>query len=137
MAEVKSTVSGAAQATPFDMRGVGLMDPLQNYELGQFLCAWPGAGDGDAGQRNGDYDQPLPNIAAFDRLLENEYTPQQVESLVNWIEPLTTCQWVMKHHGSDGLKRVLRGIAKAACGLKVPMKSRTRHTAYVCGFIED
>lgn len=135
MAKVKGPliVSGAGKAKPMLMRGVGLFNDQDN-ELGQVLCAWPGAGDG---QSNGEYDQPLPNIAAFDKLVENGYLPQQVEGLINWIEPMTTCQWVLKHHGSAGLKRVLRGIAKAACELKVPMKSRTRHTAYVCGFIED
>ena len=126
-------VNGAGAAKTRDMRGVDLIDN-QDFEIGQFLCAWPGGGDG---QVNGDYDKPLPNIAAFDKLVANGYTPQQVESLINWIEPMTTCQWVLKHHGSAGLKRILRGIAKAAVELKVPMKDRTRHTAYVCGYIED
>lgn len=126
-------LSGAARSKELTMRGVGLIND-QDYELGQFMCAWPGAGDG---QRNGDYKEPLPNIAAFDSLVNNGYTPQQVESLINWIEPHTTCEWVMNTHGSSGLKRVLRGIAKAACELDVPMKSRTRHTAYVCGFLKD
>ena len=125
--------SGAALAKPMDRRGADLVN-RNDYELGQFLCAWPGGGNGQA---NGDYDKPLPNIAAFDKLVANGYTPQQVQSLVNWIEPWTTCDWVMRHHGGDGLKRILRGIAKAAAKLDVPMKSRTRHTAYVCGYLED
>lgn len=126
-------VSGAGKSVPLTMRGSRLLN-MDDFELGQFLCAWPGAGDG---QTNGDYDKPLENIAGFDRLVENGYLPQQVESLINWIEPHTTCEWIMRHHGSAGLKRVLRGIAKAAVKLDVPMKPRTRHTALACGLLRD
>tara|TARA_R110000751_G_scaffold33071_14_gene82611 strand:+ start:5361 stop:5756 length:396 start_codon:yes stop_codon:yes gene_type:complete len=126
-------LTGAARAIPMARRGADLVN-RNDYELGQFLCAWPGGGDG---QSHGDYTEPLPNVAGFDKLVANGYTPQQVESLVNWIEPFTTCDWIMRHHGAAALKRILRGIAKAAVTLNVPMKSRTRHTAYVCDFVAD
>ena len=124
-------LTGAALAKPADRRGIDLF-PRQDYELGQFLTAWPG---GD--QTNGDYDVPLPDIAAFQRLVENGYTPQQVESLVYWIDALTTQQWILRVHGPKAVKDITRGIAKAAVKLDVALKGVTRHAAEACGLLPD
>ena len=88
--------------------------PPPGMTLSQLLCAWPGK----------NYDEPLPNIAGFDRLAELGDT-WQIRQLVDWIEPQTTCSYIMRHHGAEGLKRVLRGIALACSRNNVHMRSRT------------
>ena len=122
-------LSGAALAKPADRLGIDLFQ-RKHYELGQFLCAWPGGTNNPA-----DYDTPLPNIAMFDRL-DKIVTPQQLESLVYWVEPHTTIEWLLRVHGVKGCKRVLRGIAKACVAMEVSMKKRTLHTAQAMGLVE-
>ena len=91
--------------------------------LEEFLCVWPGEDHQDL---------PLPNIAGFDRLVDagDKY---QLRQLVKWIEPQTTCSYILRHHGADGLKRVLRGIATACSKHNVYMGSRVGNMAASMG----
>lgn len=73
-------------------------------------------------------DQPLPNIAGFD-VLAGQGSRKQIADLMNWIEPQQVCNVVLKHHGADGLRRVLLGIAKAASAHKIPMTGRVQGIA--------
>ena len=72
-------------------------------------------------------DEPLPNIAKFDRLGQEPWAT--VLRAVEWIEPQTTCSVILKHHGAAALQRVLLGIARAASLKKVPMLPRVRSVA--------
>ena len=126
-------MSGAGRSTAPDHLGRELYD-RGTHTLGQLLCAWPGAGS--KGQAAGDDLAPLPNIAAFDRLVENDYLPQQVENLVNWVEPHTTIEYLLKFHGPDGCRRVINGIAKAAVKLEVAMKPRTKQASIALGLLD-
>ena len=90
--------------------------------LSQLLCVFPGK----------DWDRPLPNLAGFDRLAEVG-DKWQIEQLVDWIEPQTTCQYVMDHHGCKGLNRVLEGIAKACSQHNIHMRDRVGSTAVMMG----
>ena len=84
----------------------------------QVLCAFPGT----------DWDKGLPSIKAFDTL-QNTADEPQARWLNKWIAPQTTCGYVLKHHGSDGLSRVIRGIARACSKLRVPMCGRVASAA--------
>lgn len=76
----------------------------------------------------GEVDKPLENISVFDRLHE-EGEEDRLEWMVDWVEHQSTCAYLMRHHGSDGLKRVLRGIAKACSKHKVHMGDRVAAVA--------
>lgn len=73
-------------------------------------------------------DVPLRSIAAFAHLAETR-TDDQLDQLTKWIEPQTTCSWVMKYHGAKGLGLVLRGIARACVARNIAMQPRTRAMA--------
>tara|TARA_Y100000296_G_scaffold76104_1_gene96442 strand:+ start:898 stop:1230 length:333 start_codon:yes stop_codon:yes gene_type:complete len=105
---------------PDDLNGLNLPDGIS---LGQFMCTWPG----EAAK-----DNPLPNIAGFDRLSEVG-DKDQIGLLVEWIEPQAVCDWLIRMHGYEGLKRVLKGIAKAASRHKVTMGTRVRGYAGALG----
>lgn len=77
-------------------------------------------------------DEPLPNIAAFDTLDRTAKAPQVIE-LNEWIEPQRTCTIIMKHHGPEGLQRVLAGIARASVKHNVRMMPRVRAIAEYLG----
>lgn len=77
-------------------------------------------------------DEPLPHISAFSTLAGSP-EPGQVRRLVDWIEPQQVCAVIMKHHGSEGLQMVLKGIAEAASKHKVPMNPRVRSVAEFYG----
>lgn len=72
---------------------------------------------------------PLTNIAGFDRLGGEASDSEQLRQLNAWIEPQHTCDEIIKHHGQDGLRRVLRGIAIASSKLRVPMTPRIASVA--------
>jgi hypothetical protein len=80
----------------------------------------------------GEVDLPLPNISAFDRLYE-EGDSNRLDWLVDWLEHQSTCAYIMRHHGSDGLQRVLRGVAKACSVHRCHMGSRVASAAGVLG----
>jgi hypothetical protein len=73
-------------------------------------------------------DEPLPNIAGFD-VLAGQGSRKQIADLMDWIEPQQVCNVVLKHHGADGLRRVLMGIAKAASKQRIPMRGRVQSVA--------
>ena len=77
-------------------------------------------------------DKPLPNIAVFDRLHE-EGEPDRLRWLADWIEHHTTCAHILRHHGPKGLKRVIRGIAKACSKHGVHMGTRVSGFAQSLG----
>ena len=104
--------------------GEASLGNIGNLTLDQVLCVYPGADNEN---------RPLPSIEAFDRLAETTNDAAELQWLVQWIEPQTTCAYVMRHHGGSGLKRVLFGIAKACSARKVPMGNRVRHFAEVLG----
>lgn len=89
-----------------------------NKPLEQILCAFPGT----------DWDKPLPSIKAFDSL-QKTASEAQARWLNEWIAPQSTCGYVLKHHGSEGLSRVIRGIAKACSKHRVPMCERVYSAA--------
>jgi hypothetical protein len=62
----------------------------------------------------GEVDLPLPNLAAFDRH--------------------QTCTYILRHHGPKGLKRVIRGIARACSQHKVHMGTRVKACAEACEY---
>lgn len=100
---------------------------LGNYgklSLDQVLCVYPGTDNEN---------KPLPNIAAFDDLTKHVADDNALQWLVQWIEPQTTCAYVMRHHGGSGLKRVLFGIAKACSKKKVHMGNRVSLFAAALG----
>ena len=90
--------------------------------LSQLLCVFPGK----------DYDLPLESLAGFDKLAEKG-DPWQIEQLVDWIEPQTTCQYLIDHHGCVGLNRVLEGLARACAKHRVHMRDRVGSTAVNLG----
>jgi len=91
------------------------------FELGQLLFGWPG-----------EWDKPLPSLKGFD-LLARTGNPDQIRSLVKWAEPQETCDFLIRHHGYDGLKRVLQGIARAASEQDVHMGRRVGGVAGALG----
>ena len=99
-----------------------MLEDTGDATLSQILCAWPGVG----------YDEPLPNLAGFDRLAESGDT-WVIESLVDWIQPQRTCEYIMRHHGPKGLKRVLKGIARACAEHKIHMRDSVSSMAVVMG----
>tara|TARA_R110002020_G_scaffold194133_13_gene394764 strand:+ start:9199 stop:9552 length:354 start_codon:yes stop_codon:yes gene_type:complete len=94
-----------------------------NLSLDQVLCVYPGSDN---------QDRPLPSIEAFDDLADR-VDSNELAWLVQWVEPQTTCSYIMRHHGSSGLKRVLMGIARACDSRKVHMGNRVSHFAEVLG----
>ena len=105
MAEIVQ--SGAGRTGEVALGDFGLL-PLE-----QVMCAYPGT----------DWDRPLPYIAGFDNLADTR-TDAEIAYLARWIAPQTTCQYVMDHHGAEGLKRVLIGIARACSVKRVTMPDR-------------
>lgn len=77
---------------------------------------------------SGGGDRPLPSLAAFGRLA-TEGDQLQVRRLNVWIEPQSTCNEVLHHHGVKGLQQVLMGIARASVELDVAMEPRVRSVA--------
>ena len=73
-------------------------------------------------------DEPLENIAAFDRLYQTS-DRLAIRRLVDWVEAQSVCDSIIKWHGFDGLKRVLQGIARAASQHKVTMGDRVAAVA--------
>ena len=90
--------------------------------LEQFLTAYPGD----------QWDKPLPSLKAFDEL-STEGDKYRLAWLVDWIEPQTTCAYIMHHHGAEGLKRVVAGIAHACAKHQVHMGKRVRAMAGILG----
>jgi hypothetical protein len=81
----------------------------------------------------GEVDLPLPNLAAFDRLHE-EGEPARLSWLSDWVESHQTCTYILRHHGPKGLKRVIRGIARACSQHKVHMGTRVKACAEACEY---
>ena len=104
--------SGAA------LSGSKTLGNFGNLPIAQVLCAFPGT----------DWDKPLPSVKAFDTL-QNTATIADARWLNQWIAPQTTCQYVLDHHGSVGLSRVIDGIARACSKFKVPMCDRVSSAA--------
>jgi len=77
-------------------------------------------------------DEPLPNISGFDKLT-GQAAPGQIASLNAWIEPQQVCGVIIKHHGPNGLRRVLEGIARASAAHKIPMGLRVASVAEFYG----
>jgi hypothetical protein len=73
-------------------------------------------------------DQPLPSIAVFDRLHE-EGDRERLRLLNVWVDRQMVCSTILKHHGAEGLEKVLSGIAKASSIHKVPMSGRVKSCA--------
>lgn len=94
------------------------LDVPQGMTLDTLISTWP--------------DEPLPNISAFDTLAA-QADKGQVQKLIAWIEPQQVCGVIIKHHGHDGLQRVLKGIARAAAKHKLPMAPRVRSIAEFYG----
>lgn len=100
------------------LSGSTTLGNLGNLPIEQVLCAFPGT----------DWDKPLPSIKAFDTL-DKTSTAEQARWLNQWIAPQSTCGYVLKHHASDGLSRVIRGIAKACSKHRIPMCERVYSAA--------
>lgn len=66
-------------------------------------------------------DEPLPNLAGFDRLDTDKLG---LTRLVDWIEPQSVCDTILKWHGAPGLHRVLAGIARDASRKGIHMGNR-------------
>jgi len=77
-------------------------------------------------------DEPLPNVAGFDRLYEDAI-PDDLRWLCHWIDSQHTVDIIIQHHGMDGLNRVLKGIANACSQHRVHMTPRI---ASIAGFYE-
>lgn len=105
-------LSGSALSGSMTLGNTGSL-PIE-----QILCAFPGD----------DWDKPLPSIKAFDTLHKTA-TEYQARWLNQWVAPQTTCSYVLKHHGSEGLSRVLRGIARACSKHQIAMCGRVRSAA--------
>tara|TARA_Y100000296_G_scaffold36246_1_gene41981 strand:+ start:80 stop:370 length:291 start_codon:yes stop_codon:yes gene_type:complete len=73
-------------------------------------------------------DQPLPSIAAFDRLYEDG-DKERLRRMNLWIDRQMVCSTILKHHGTEGLQKVTAGIAKASSMHKVPMSGRVKSAA--------
>jgi hypothetical protein len=67
------------------------------------------------------FDGPLPNLAGFDRLDADKLA---LTRLVDWVEPQSVCDTLLKWHGAAGLHRVLAGIARDASRKGVHMPDR-------------
>ena len=78
-----------------------------------------------------DIDRPLPNVAGFDRL--DDASIDDLRWLCVWIDKHSTCESILKHHGPNGLDRVLKGIAAACAKKRVHMSPRV---ASIAGFYE-
>lgn len=87
--------------------------------LDQLLSVWP--------------DQPLPNVAAFERLYQSKDT-DQIRRLNELAESQQFVSTVLKHHGEAGLRKVLEGIARASSVLKVHMAPRIASVAAYNGW---
>jgi len=74
-------------------------------------------------------DEPLPNIAGFDRIASAD----QAAWLMQWIEAQRICNIVIRHHGHAGLLQVTGAIARACSKFKVPMRRRVRSVAMSLG----
>ena len=90
-------------------------DETGEATLEQILGVWPGR----------DYDEPLPSLVGFAKI-DDRWALQE---LVDWIEPQTTCAYIMRHHGADGLKRVLSGLAVSCSRNNVHMRERVASMA--------
>ena len=88
-----------------------LLDIPHGMTFDTLLSTWPA--------------KPLPNIAAFDTL-KAQGLDGQIRGLNYWIEPQQVCNVIIKHHGANGLRRVLKGIAEASSVKKIPMGMRVR-----------
>lgn len=75
-------------------------------------------------------DAPLPNLAGFDRLDVNKLA---LTRLIDWIEPQSVCDTILKWHGGPGLNRVLAGIARDASRKGVHMGDRVASYAASMG----
>ncbi len=73
-------------------------------------------------------DEPLPSLAAFDRLHE-EGDKERLRFLNIWIDRQSVCSTILKHHGEDGLTKVVTGIAKASSIHHVHMSGRVKSCA--------
>lgn len=93
------------------------LDPRISLET--LVSAWP--------------DRPLPKLARFD-VLAGQGSPDEIRRAVEWIEPQQVCDVILKHHGAQGLQRVLKGIAKAATTKRIPMLPRVRGVAEFYGW---
>ena len=76
--------------------------------LDQLLTEWP--------------DEPLPNVAGFDRLYQSD--DQGIQWLSEQLESQQVIDIVIKHHGDAGLARVLKGVAQACSTKKIHMSPR-------------
>jgi hypothetical protein len=90
------------------------------FEIEQLGQAWP--------------DEPLPNIAGFDRLSEVD-DPDTISRLAAWIERQQACTMINKWHGPAGLRRVLVAIARSAVRLHVPLGPRLLSVAQYEGLV--
>ena len=79
----------------------------------------------------GEVDKPLPNIGAFDRL-KDEDEPARAQWLSDWVESHQVCNYILRHHGPKGLKRVIKGIAEACSKHQLSMGKRVRACAQAC-----
>jgi hypothetical protein len=77
-------------------------------------------------------DAPL-NLEAFDTLADDADAVKNLQWLCQWAEPQSTCDAIIKHHGTEGCNRVLKGIAQACSKHKQHMGKRV---AAVAGFYE-
>ncbi len=75
-------------------------------------------------------DEPLPNLAGFDRLDADKLG---LTRLVAWIEPQSVCDTILKWHGAPGLHRVLAGIARDCARKGVHMGDRVASYAASMG----
>ena len=75
-------------------------------------------------------DRPLANLAAFDRL---DTTRLALTRLVEWVEPQSVCDDILKWHGAPGLHRVLGGIARDCSRKGVCMGDRVASYAASMG----
>lgn len=98
--------------------------PVSNSEIGRLMP--PGYDIQHLFQ--GYPDLPLPNIAAFDRLHE-EGDPERLRAMNTWIDRQMVCSTILKHHGREGLRRVIAGIARASSKHKVHMSGRVASCA--------
>jgi hypothetical protein len=75
-------------------------------------------------------DEPLPNLAGFDRLDTGKL---DLTRLVDWVEAQSVCDTILKWHGSPGLHRVLAGIARDCSRKGVHMGNRVASYAASMG----
>ena len=77
-------------------------------------------------------ERPLDNISAFDKLVDED-EPARLRWLSDWVEDHRTCAYILRHHGPNGLKRVIRGIARACSRHEVHMGTRVSAYAEALG----